>query len=427
MNFVLKGNICYSKTLQELEIKENSYLICEGGISKGVFSKIPDKYIGLPVTDYSDNIIIPGLCDLHIHAPQYTFRGLGMNLQLLDWLNTHTFVEESRYDDLDYADKAYSAFVEDLKLSAVTRASIFATLHTSATILLMEKLEKTGLITMVGKVNMDRNSSDILCEESPQKSYENTKKWIEEVIGKFKNTTPIITPRFIPTCTDELLTKLKELQKTYKLPVQSHLSESKKEIEWVKELYPDSESYGDAYNQFGLFGGKDTPTIMAHCVWSKDSEEDLLKNQDVYVAHCPQSNTNLSSGIAPIRRFLKRGIHIGLGSDVAAGCHTSIFRAMSDAIQVSKLYWRLVDQEDEPLTENEAFYLGTLGGGSFFGKVGSFDEGYEFDAIVIDDSSLATPYKSPQKLTIEDRLAKIIYFHNDNSIRGKYVRGNKII
>ena len=427
MNFILKGNICYSKSPQVLETRENAYLICEDGISKGVFSEIPEKYSNLAITDYHDNIIIPGLCDLHIHAPQYTFRGLGMNLQLLDWLNTYTFVEESKYEDLNYADQAYSVFIEDLKAGATTRASIFATLHTPATVLLMKKLEATNLVTMVGKVNMDRNSPRFLCEESPQKSYEDTKKWIEEVAGKFKNTTPIITPRFIPTCSSELLVKLKELQKTYKLPVQSHLSESKNEIDWVKELYPNSEHYGDVYNQFGLFGGADTPTIMAHCIWSKDSEEDSLRDQGVYVAHCPQSNINLSSGIAPIRRFLNKGIHVGLGSDVAAGCHTSIFRAMSDAIQVSKLYWRLIDQQDQPLSEKEAFYLGTLGGGSFFGKVGSFESGYEFDAIVIDDTTLKTPYKVPQKLTIEERLAKIIYFHNDNFITGKYVRGNKIV
>jgi len=422
MNFILKGNICYSKTSQKLETCENAYLICHNGVSKGVFSTVPDAYSDFPVTDYGDNIIIPGLCDLHVHAPQYTFRGLGMHLELLDWLNTYTFPEESRYADLGYADAAYSAFVEDLKKGATTRASIFATLHTPATVRLMEMLEHSGLATFVGKVSMDRNSPPILCEENAQKAYEATKAWIEQTKGRFKNTMPIITPRFVPSCTSELMCKLKELQKEHRLPVQSHLSENQKEIEWVvKELYPDAESYGDVYKRFGLFGGEGTPTVMAHCVWSKGTEEELIKTQNVYVAHCPQSNINLSSGIAPIRRFLNKGIRIGLGSDVAGGCHTSIFRAMSDAIQVSKLYWRLIDQSDAPLTEKEAFYLGTLGGGSFFGKVGSFDEGYEFDAVAIDDSSLM----AHNKLSLEDRLARIIYFFNNSFIRGKYVRGKK--
>jgi len=422
MNFILKGNICYSKTPQTLKTLEGGYLICENGVSKGAFLQIPESYSALPITDYSDRIIIPGLCDLHVHAPQYSFRGLGMNMELLDWLNDYTFPEESRYADLDYARRAYRYFVDDLKHSATTRASIFATLHVPATMLLMEKLEQSGLVTLVGKVNMDRNSPDMLCEESAVKSLMDTETFIRQATEKFQNTMPIITPRFIPSCSEELMHGLSELQKEYKLPVQSHLSENPSEIAWVKELCPEAGSYGDAYNKFGLFGGEDTPTIMAHCIWSKDGEEELLKNNRVYVAHCPQSNTNLASGIAPIRRFLRNGIHVGLGSDVAAGYHTSIFRAMSDAIQVSKLYWRLLEQEDAPLTLAEAFYLGTIGGGSFFGKVGSFDEGYEFDAVVIDDSSITTPHQ----LSIESRLERIIYLSDNSHIFDKYVRGNKI-
>ena len=426
MSFILKGNVCYSKTARELETVENAYLVCEDGISKGVYNNIPDKYSSLPVTDYGDNIIIPGLCDLHVHAPQYRYRGLGMNLELLDWLNTYTFPEESKYKDLSYADIVYNAFVADLKTSATTRASILATLHTPATLRLMEKLEATGLVTFVGKVNMDRNSPPILCEESPIKAYEDTKAWIEEATGKFKNTLPVITPRFVPSCTAELMASLGELRKKYRLPVQSHLSENQREIEWVKELHPGCESYGHVYHSFGLFGGDDSPTVMAHCVWPNDKEEELLKAQGVYVAHCPQSNVNLASGIAPIRRYLRNGIRVGLGSDVAGGCHLSIFRAMSDAIQSSKFYWRLVDQKDEPLSEKEAFYLGTLGGGAFFGKAGSFDEGYEFDAVVIDDSPLVPRHAPYEKLPLDSRLARIIYFSSDCNLRGKYVRGKRI-
>ena len=156
---------------------------------------------------------------------------------------------------------------------------------------------------------------------------------------------------------------LSDIQKETKLPVQSHLSENQGEIAWVKDLCPNSLDYGHAYYDFGLFGGKDCPTVMAHCVLSEAQETQLMKEQGVYVAHCPASNTNLSSGIAPIRRYLNEGVHVGLGSDVAAGTHTSIFRAMADAIQVSKLRWRLVDDTLAPLTAAEAFYLGTMGGG----------------------------------------------------------------
>ena len=422
MNLILKGNICYSKTPVELMTFENSYLICEKGVVKGVFPEIPEEYSCFPVTDYGSGIIIPGLCDLHIHAPQYAFRGLGMDMELLDWLDNYTFPEESKYVEIDYANMAYDIFTDALRRSATTRASVFATLHTPATILLMEKLERTGLVTLVGKVNMDRNCPDILRSESAEAACRATKAWIINTKDRFNNTKPIITPRFIPACSNELMTGLKELQKEFDLPVQSHLSENISEIAWVKELCPEAVSYADAYNSFGLFGGRGVPTIMAHCVWSEGREEELIHDNGVYVAHCPQSNMNLSSGIAPVRRFLEKGIRVGLGSDVAGGCQHSILRAMSDAIQVSKLYWRLIDQNDAPLSVQEAFYLGTAGGGSFFGKVGSFEEGYEFDAVVIDDSGIL----SSNPLNPEERLARIIYLSDDSCIRDKYVRGKKI-
>ena len=131
---------------------------------------------------------------------------------------------------------------------------------------------------------------------------------------------------------------------------------------------------------------------------------------------------NLSSGIAPVRRFLDKGVKVGLGSDVPGGCHPSIFRAMSDAVQASTLRWRHVSQNDKPLSVAEVFYLGTLGGGEFFGRVGSFDDGYEFDALVIDDGDLLPPYS----LDIPDRLARVIYLSDDRHIAEKYVRGTQI-
>jgi guanine deaminase len=161
---------------------------------------------------------------------------------------------------------------------------------------------------------------------------------------------------------------------------------------------------------------------MAHCVWCDDKEIELIKQNGVYVAHCPQSNLNLASGIAPIRKYLDYGINVGLGSDVAGGCHLSIFRAMSDAMQSSNLYWRMVSKAYEPLSIEEAFYLGTRGGGSFFGKVGSFEKGYEFDAVVIDDSMLLTS----NPLSVRERLARIIYCSDDSYIRAKYVRGKQV-
>ena len=190
----------------------------------------------------------------------------------------------------------------------------------------------------------------------------------------------------------------------------------------MKELCPWSEFYGDAYDHFGFFGGE-VNTVMAHCVWPSEAEIARMKERGVYVAHCPQSNTNLSSGIAPVRRYLDEGINVGLGTDVAGGCGESVFRAMADAIQVSKLRWRLSDQSLKPLTAEEAFYLGTKGGGAFFGKVGSFEAGYELDAVVLDDSGL----KHPQELDLAERLERLIYLSDDRHIAGKFVAGQRVL
>lgn len=420
--FALKGTICYSISPQELSITPNSYLICSQGKCAGIFPVLPEKYRGIPCTDYKDDLIIPGLTDLHVHAPQYTFRASGMDLELLDWLNTYAFPQEARYENLEFARSAYSIFAEDMKKSPNTRACIFGTLHVPATELLMELMDKTGLKTMIGKVNMDRNGSTILQETSAEASAQATVTWIEDTLNRFENTTPILTPRFTPACTDQLMAKLSQIQKKYHLPMQSHLSENFGEIEWVKELCPGTHFYGEAYHQFQLFGG-DCPTIMAHCVHSSEEELALMKKQGVYVAHCPQSNTNLSSGIAPARHYLEAGLHVGLGSDIAGGTSLSILRAMADAIQVSKLYWRLVDSSAKPLTLEEAFYLGTEGGGSFFGKVGSFREGYEFDAVILNSSTIPTPLS----LSPKDKLERLVYLSDDRNITGKYVSGRKIL
>ena len=420
-NFVLKGNICYSQDAQTLVTVEQGYLVCLEGRSAGVYRELPQEYAAFPLKDYGDRMIVPGLVDLHIHAPQYSFRGLGMDLELLEWLNTRTFPEEAKYRDAEYAKKAYSIFADNMKRSATTRACIFATLHREATEVLMDLMEESGLKTMIGKVNMDRNCPDFLIEDSAEASAKETVRWLEEISGRYRNTEPILTPRFIPTCSDGLMERLKEIQVRYGLAMQSHLSENQGEIAWVKELCPWAGFYGDAYDHFGLFG-KDVRTIMAHCVWPPEEEVHRMRENGVFVAHCPQSNTNLSSGIAPVRTYLDEGIHVGLGTDVAGGVGESIFRAMADAIQMSKMRWRLVDEEQKPLTVEEAFYLGTKGGGAFFGKVGRFETGYELDAVVLNDESL----RHPQPLDVKDRLERFIYISDERHIDAKYVAGRQV-
>ncbi len=421
MNWAIKGNVVFTRNSSELSIIENGIIICEENKVVGVFSELPQQYKDISITDYGNRIILPGLVDLHVHAPQYAFRGTGMDLELLDWLNTFTFVEEAKFGDIDYARKVYAKLVSDLQKSATTRASIFASIHVESTIELMTLLENSGLIAYVGKVNMNRNCPDTLTEVDAKNSNAQTLRWLKAIEGKFSNISPIITPRFIPTCDDELLDYLGKISQERSIPNQSHLSENLGEIAWVKELKPDAKFYGDAYHMHGLFGG-DNKTIMAHCIHCCDSEIDLIKEQGVYIAHCPTSNVNLSSGIAPAKKYLDKGINIGLGSDVAGGHTLSMFKVMSDAIGMSKLYWRLQDNSQKPLTISEALYMATKGGGSFFGDVGSFEAGYEMDAIVLDDTELN--YFGSTDIT--NRLESIIYQDYAVEITAKYVNGNRI-
>lgn len=419
--FILKGNIIYSKSLTRFEICEHGYLVCREGRVEGVYQTLPFKLGGNPIHDYGDCLIIPGLVDLHIHAPQYSFRGLGMDMELLEWLETNTFPEEAKYESLEYTRKAYGIFAEHMRKSATTRACIFGTVHREATLLLMDLMEKTGLDTMVGKVNMDRNCPDYIVEETSESAGE-TLEWIKDVLHrKYKNTRPILTPRFTPCCTDELMEELKKLQMRYGLPLQSHLSENQGETAWVKELCPWAEFYGEAYDRFGLFGA-DCPTVMAHCVYSDEREIQRMKENGVFIAHCPESNMNVSSGIAPVRRFLEQGLHIGIGSDVAGGSTENLFRAMAHAVQASKLRWRMADDSMEALTAEEVFYMATKGGGAFFGKVGSFEPGFEFDAVVLDDARLA----HPQPLDVRSRLERMIYLADEREVRAKFVKGKEI-
>lgn len=420
-SFVLRGGIAFSTDRDNITTYYRGYVVCVDGKCMGAFPILPDEYKGLQLYDYGERLIIPGMTDLHAHAPQYTFRGIGMDMELLDWLNTHTFPEEAHYADIEYAKKAYQYFADDMKRCFTTRAVLFGTLHNEATIELMNLMEKTGVVSYVGKVNMDRNGGVNLQEESAEASLAATINWLEEVEGKYKNTMPIITPRFIPSCSDELMAGLGALARERGLRIQSHLSENPSEVAWVADLVPRSTSYANAYEIFDNMGDVDRPSIMAHCVYSGEEEIDILKKHGAYVAHCADSNMNLTSGIAPIKRFLEEGINVGIGTDVAGGSSLNMLAAMLTTLQASKMYYRYVDNSVKALNFEETFYMATMGGGKYFGKVGSFMEGYEFDAIVIDDSKMF----SMRDMSIRERIERMCYNDTDCIIKDKFVRGKK--
>ena len=280
----------------------------------------------------------------------------------------------------------------------------------------MELLQKAGLSAYVGKVNMDRNSPEFLIEDTHQ-SLADTKEWLEASAQFGPLVKPIITPRFDPSCTSELMSGLGNLAEAYNVPVQSHLSENHGEIEWVAALHPEAANYTDVYYEHHLMGK--VPTVMAHCIHLSDVEMDRMAETQTMVSHCPYSNVNLSSGIAPIRKLFERKIPIGLGSDISGGHIVSMAKVLTEAIGLSKMKWVEVDQTYAPLTLSEAFYMATKSGGKFFGKVGSFEKGCELDALVIDDTTLF----DPNERSLEERLERWLYVGDDRHIVERYVAG----
>lgn len=413
---ILKGNIIHTPTKDKFQVTPGGYLVAVDNQIKGIFTKLPEEYKHNTVMDYKDQLIIPGLCDMHVHAPQFVYRGLGLDMQLMEWLNTYAFPTEARFKDLSYAKIYYEAFADALAKNGTARAVIFGTLHVPATELLMEILEQKHIAAYVGKVNMDTLSPDYLCETA-EESIANTERWILNTQTRFRYVKPAITPRFIPTCTSQLLEGLGQLAEVYGLPIHSHQSEDIGEMNIVRQRYPEYDNDGDVYANFGLQNDR---TVMAHFIYPTQHELELVRDRGVTIAHCPQSNGNVAAGVPPIRKMLNMGIKVGLGSDIAGGYSVCIFRAMAEAVYLSKLKWLESGKEDDFLTVPEAFYLGTKGGGQFFGKVGSFETGYELDAVVIDDSNLGTP---ADELTLEQRLERAIHLADDRNFTARYVAG----
>lgn len=410
---VIKGDIIYTIDKDSFIFHENSYILVEKGIVKNILSDLENLHKPYDLIDYSGKLIIPGFVDIHYHAPQYPNIGLGMDKELIPWLNTYTFPEEAKYIDLRYSEKVFMSLLNDVWEKGTTRSVVFSTVFKESTELLLDMFIDSGLGAYVGKVNMDMNSNKALTENT-QESIKET----EEIILKYKDKSdlvqPIITPRFIPSCSDQLLRSLGGLAKEYDIKIQSHINENASEVKWVQELYPNIDNYASVYDHFNLFGQRET--IMAHCIHNKDEEVELMIKNGVYAAHCPFSNFNLSSGMMPTRKYLDLGMKIGLGSDISGGHSLSIADVMVGAIQTSKMVWVYGGKEDRPISLSEAFYLATKGGGEFFGKVGSFEEGYDFDALIVEVD---------EDLSMEERLEKFIYDPKDR-ILGRFVRGNKI-
>ena len=364
--------------------------------------------------------LIPGFIDCHTHAPQYVNTGLGLDLPLLDWLHKYTFPREQEFSNIAMAQRVYPATVRRLLSYGTTTACYYGTIHLEANKYLVDVCERMGQRAFIGKVNMDRNSPPELTEPT-QQSIDETRAFIEYTKKKSSLVTPVITPRFAPSCTPELLKALGQLAQEFSIPVQTHLSENLAEMEWVRALFPSCRTYTEVYDIFHLLTSR---CLLGHGIHLAPSECALLKQRGAGVVHCPNSNFSIVSGVCRVRWLVqKQGVKVGLGTDVSGGYHPSMLDAVKSAILASKVLFlsqqhqqpdqpttetkslaneedrvgRLGDVDRVPLTTAEAFYLATLGGAELLGiqeTVGSFAPGKEFDAVLVDLKQLAHTFSS---------------------------------
>lgn len=352
-----------------------------------------------------------------------------MDLQLLEWLRTYVFPAESGFKSVEYAEKTYTKVVSRFLRNGTTTCSWFATIHLEACKKLVDVIERLGQRGYVGKVNMDQNSPDHYCETT-ETSLADTRAFIEYTLSRGPLVTPVITPRFAITCSTPLMAGLGQLAREYNLPIQSHLCENEDEIAFTRKLFPDSEHYTAVYDDHNLLQPK---TYMAHCVHMTDDEIDMLAERNVGISHCANSNFSLHSGVCDVRRFLARGMKVGLGTDVAGGFAPSMLDAIRSSFFASKtnrIWHRSSGKKDYCHLETaELLYLATLGGArvlSLNDTIGSFEVGKAFDALWVD---LEHPDSSVDLIGNETQLQKLekfLYNGNDQCLQHVYVQGKRV-
>ena len=410
---IYRGHIVYSKNAEELEEITSGYILVDNGVIQDVFKELPNKHKDYQITDFGKGVIIPAFSDLHVHAPQYPNRGIAMDALLYDWLNQYTFPLESKYKDEEFAKKVYSAFVNDLIKHGTMHASVFATIHNPATDYLISALEDKGIKSYVGKVNMDKDSPDILVETTEQ-SLKDTEAFIKKHVNN-KYAKPILTPRFAPTCSFELLKELGKLADKYDIGCQTHIVESLWEKEEAKKCFNGCRCDMQIYEEAGLL--KHKPFIAAHFIFPSKEDLALLNKCEGYAVQCPDATTNVIAGIMQTGKLLDTGTNLAIGSDISAGSYLGIYRQVASSVRLSKIK-SFYEPDNRTISFQEAFYMATKSSGALFGKVGSLEKGYLFDVLVID--GLEDDFIS---LTPSQIVERFCYSGSTNNIKYRIMRG----
>lgn len=380
--------------------------------------------------------LLPGLVDLHTHAPQWPQAGKGLDLPLHDWLNQYTFPLESRYSDLTFAARIYPELVDTLLAHGTTTAMYFATIDSAPSEYLARVCKEKGQRALVGKISMDEKSMcpDYYVEPSTQQALSDAEAFIQnvnEIDAQQGLVYPVVTPRFVPTSTKALLEGLGKLVSHYQCHVQTHASESDWARDFTEQAYQKTDV--ELYNETGLLTRK---TVLAHSIFLSKSDKETIKTVGAGIAHCPLSNMYFADAAFPLREALDKDLHVGLGSDLSGGPLPSIFHAALDAVSHSRVReagtnTHIMEQRGEAnsrVSFVEAFWLATHGGGLTLDlPVGVFKPGYYFDALVVDSNTQGSQVRVYGDLDNEqDILEKIIVHTTEPAISSVWVNGRKV-
>ena len=267
-------------------------------------------------------LLIPGLIDAHVHLPQYRVRGR-FHEQLLPWLKRYIWPEEERFAERSYRAAVTSEFLAGMISAGTTSAMVYGSPEEHSTHAVLEDL--APLYTVGGDVLMDRNGPAALLRWTGQ-AIEDARGHAREYGDRYA-----LTPRFVPTCTAELLAGCGEILAQSSARMQTHLAENLDECAWVAELHPEARSYLDVYARAGLLGLR---SVFGHCVHLDDEDLALLAASGSWVAHCPTSNVALGSGRMELERLRRAGVRWALGTDVGAGPDLSMLDVMRCFLEV---------------------------------------------------------------------------------------------
>jgi len=445
---VIRGTLIHTPIFGEVDIIEDAAVavnvdgqissvekpgskVCEDLLST---AKASGNLLELKHSQY----LLPGLVDLHIHAPQWPQLGKALHLPLYDWLQQCTFPMEAKYSDLAFARQSYESLVENLLANGTTTATYYGTIHLEATCLLAEICMAKGQRALVGKVAMDNPAEcpDFYRDPSATSALDDTRALIEHIRNLAGNEAgrvlPAVTPRFIPGCSDETLAGLGDIASEYHCHVQTHCSESDWEHDYVIARHGMHDT--QSLDRFQLLTDK---TVLAHSNFINDEDMATIKKRRSGIAHCPLSNVYFSNAVFPARRALDAGLNVGLGTDIAGGPSPSILHNCRAAVNSSRLLEEGVDPQvpakrrgtpDSRINCLEAFWMATVGGAQTLGlQIGQFSSGYHFDAIVIDTETADSNLHVQKNIDSgHDVLQKIVYNAERQNVVKVWVQGRMV-